>query len=198
MFLSQLANDETHMITVVSGLPRSGTSMMMRMMEAGGVPVLTDEKREADEDNLRGYYEDERVKQLREDASWIDEAEGKAVKVISYLLRYLPEGHSYRVIFMERKISEVLASQRKMMRRRGEPAEEIPDDVMAGIFERHLAETEEWLTRQPHIETIRVSYNETLSDPKSTAERVAAFLGGGLDVEKMTRVVDPQLYRQRR
>jgi hypothetical protein len=186
------------MITVVSGLPRSGTSMMMRMLEASGVPVLTDEKREADEDNLRGYYEDERVKQLRDDSSWITEAEGKAVKVISYLLRHLPEGHSYKVIFMERRIPEVLASQRKMMRRRGEAVEEVPDDVMAGIFERHLAETEEWLAEQPHIEAIHVSYNETLRDPEPTAERVAAFLGGGLDVGKMTQVVDPRLYRQRR
>jgi len=186
------------MITIVSGLPRSGTSMMMRMLEAGGVQVLTDEKREADEDNLRGYYEDERVKQLREDASWITEAEGKAVKIISYLLRHLPDGHSYNVIFMMRKIPEVLASQRKMMRRRGEALDEVPDDIMAGIFERHLAEIEEWLADQPHIEAIQVSYNDTLRDPEPTAERVAAFLGGGLDVEKMTQVVDPRLYRQRR
>ncbi len=186
------------MITIVSGLPRSGTSMMMRMLEAGGVQVLTDEKREADEDNLRGYYEDERVKQLREDASWIKEAEGKAVKVISYLLRYLPEGHSYKVIFMERRIQEVLASQKRMMRRRGEAADKVPDDVMAGVFERHLAEIWEWLSEQSDIETIHVSYNETLQDPEPTAERVAAFLGGGLDVERMTRVVDPRLYRQRR
>jgi broad-specificity NMP kinase len=186
------------MIVVVSGLPRSGTSMMMRMLDAGGVPVLTDEKREADEDNLRGYYEDERVKQLREDASWITEAEGKAVKVISYLLRYLPEGHSYKVIFMERRIQEILASQKKMMRRRGESADEVPDDVMAGVFERHLAEIGEWLGEQPDIETIHVSYNETLQDPEPTAERVAAFLGGGLDVERMMQVVDPRLYRQRR
>lgn len=186
------------MITVVSGLPRSGTSMMMRMLDAGGVPVLTDEKREADEDNLRGYYEDERVKQLREDASWIKEADGKAVKVISYLLRYLPEGHSYKVIFMERRIPEVLASQKKMMKRRGEPVDEVPDDVMAGIFERHLTEIDEWLGEQPDIETIQVSYNETLNDPEASAEQVAAFLGGGLDIEKMIQVVDPKLYRQRR
>ena len=186
------------MITVVSGLPRSGTSMMMRMLDAGGVPVLTDEKRDADEDNLRGYYEDERVKQLRDDASWITEAEGKAVKVISYLLRYLPEGHSYKVIFMERRIPEVLASQKKMMMRRGEPIDEVPDDVMAGIFERHLAEVEEWLGTQPDMEVLYVSYNETLDDPETRAERVAAFLGGGLDIEKMMQVVDPKLYRQRR
>lgn len=186
------------MITIVSGLPRSGTSMMMRMLEAGGIPVLTDERREADEDNLRGYYEDERVKQLREDASWIAEAEGKAVKVISYLLRHLPQHHSYKVIFMERNIQEVLASQKKMMRRRGEAADEIPDEVMAAIFERHLAETMDWLGRQPHIEVIHVSYNETLRDPEASAERVSAFLGGGLDIEKMMQVVDPRLYRQRR
>ena len=186
------------MITVVSGLPRSGTSMMMKMLDAGGVPVLTDEKREADEDNLRGYYEDERVKHLREDASWMKEADGKAVKVISYLLRYLPEGYSYKIIFMERKIPEVLASQKKMMKRRGEPTEEVPDDVMAGIFERHLAEIDEWLGEQPDIETIHVSYNETLDDPETSAERVVAFLGGGLDIEKMMQVVDPKLYRQRR
>ncbi len=186
------------MITVVSGLPRSGTSMMMRMLEAGGVPVLTDMEREADEDNLRGYYEDERVKQLREDASWITEAEGKAVKVVSYLLRYLPEGHSYKVVFMERRIPEVLASQRKMMKRRGEPTDEVPDDVMAGVFERHLAEIYEWLGEQPDIEVIHVSYNETLDDPEATAERVAALIGCGLDVEKMMQVVDPKLYRQRR
>lgn len=188
----------TTVITVVSGLPRSGTSMMMRMLEAGGVPVLTDEKREADEDNLRGYYEDERVKQLRDDPSWMIEAEGKTVKVISYLLRYLPEGHNYKVIFMERKIPEVLASQRKMMMRRGEPTDEVPDDVMAGIFERHLAEIDEWLAEQPDIETIHVSYNEALDDPEASAERVAAFLGSGLDVEKMMQVVDSKLYRQRR
>ena len=98
---------------------------------------------------------------------------------------------------MERKIPEVLASQRKMMKRRGEAADEVPDDIMAGIFENHLTETEEWLSQQPNIETIRVSYNDTLQYPEPTAERVAAFLGGGLDVEKMTQVVDPRLYRQR-
>jgi hypothetical protein len=99
---------------------------------------------------------------------------------------------------MERKIPEVLASQKKMMKRRGEVPDEVPDDVMAGIFERHLAEIDEWLAEQPDIETIHVSYNETLEDPEASAERVAAFLGGGLDVEKMMQVVDPRLYRQRR
>lgn len=197
MLSPQLLRGPT-VITVVSGLPRSGTSMMMRMLEAGGASVLTDEKREADEDNLRGYYEDERVKQLRDDASWISEAEGKVVKVISYLLKYLPEGHSYKVIFMERKIPEVLASQKKMMVRRGEPIDEVPDDVMEGIFERHIAELNEWLSQQPNIETIYISYNDTLNTPMTNAQRVEAFLTSGLDIEKMIQVVDPKLYRQRR
>ena len=186
------------MIIVVSGLPRSGTSMMMKMLEATGVPVLIDEIREADEDNLKGYYEDERVKTLHKDNSWIREAEGKAVKVISYQLLHLPEDHQYRILFMQRKIEEVLASQRKMMQRRGEPEDDIPDAVMASIFQKHLNETEAWLRNQSNIKTLYVNYNETLEDPQTTSDHVATFLGRDLDIEKMTNVVDPKLYRQRK
>ncbi len=134
------------MIIVVSGLPRSGTSMMMKMLEATKIPVLTDDIREADMDNLKGYYEDERAKTLHKDNSWITEAEGKAVKVISFQLPHLPKGHQYRILFMERKIEEVLASQRKMMQRRGEPEDDVPDTVMASIFQKHLGEVGEWLS----------------------------------------------------
>lgn len=186
------------MIIVVSGLPRSGTSMMMKMLETTKIPVLTDEIREADEDNLKGYYEDERAKTLHKDNNWISEAEGKAVKVISYQLPHLPPKHEYRIIFMERKIEEVLASQRKMMQRRGEPEDDIPDSVMAGIFQKHLTETNEWLNEQPNIKTLYISYNETLEDPETSAEQIAAFLGRDLDIEKMMQIVDPKLYRQRK
>ena len=186
------------MIIVVSGLPRSGTSMMMKMLEATKIPVLTDEIREADEDNLKGYYEDERAKTLHKDNSWITEAEGKAVKVISYQLPHLPPEHQYRIIFMERKIEEVLASQRKMMQRRGETEDDIPDSVMAGIFQKHLDEIAEWLKEQSNIKTLYISYNETLEDPETSAEQIAAFLGQDLDIEKMMQIVDPKLYRQRK
>ena len=186
------------MIIIVSGLPRSGTSMMMKMLEAAHVPVLTDEIRGADEDNLKGYYEDERAKTLHKDNSWISEAEDKAVKVISYQLPHLPEGHQYRILFMERKIEEVLASQRKMMERRGETEDDIPDEVMAGIFRKHLEEVGEWLDRQENIKTLYISYNDTLNDPETTAEKIAEFLGQDLDIEKMMQVVDPRLYRQRK
>ena len=186
------------MIIIVSGLPRSGTSMMMKMLEAAKIPVLTDEIREADVDNLKGYYEDERAKTLHKDNSWIDEAEGKVVKVISYQLPHLPSGHEYRVIFMQRKIMEVLASQRKMMERRGEPEDDIPDQVMAGIFQKHLEETDQWLKNQSNIKTLYVSYNETLDDPETSAEKITEFLGRDLDIEKMMQIVDPTLYRQRK
>ncbi len=186
------------MITVVSGLPRSGTSMMMKMLEAGGKKVLTDSLRTADEDNLKGYYEDERVKALHQNNSWISEAEEQAVKVISYLLKYLPEGHKYRIIFMERKIAEVLASQKKMMRRRGEPTDDVPDDIMTGIFQKHLDETYAWLSNQPSMQVLYISYNDSLDEPEDCAEKVNSFLGGGMDIEKMMQVVDPSLYRQRK
>ncbi len=186
------------MITVVSGLPRSGTSMMMKMLEAGGLDVLTDDVREADEDNLKGYYEDERVKVLHQDNSWVSEAEGQVVKVISYQLKHLPEGHEYRIIFMERRIPEVLASQKKMMVRRGEPTDDVPDDVMTGIFQKHLDETYAWLSTQPNMQVIFISYNDSLGDPNTTVEKVNTFLGGEMDIDKMMQVVDPKLYRQRK
>jgi broad-specificity NMP kinase len=186
------------MITVVSGLPRSGTSMMMSMLQAGGVAILTDNQRDADEDNLRGYLEYEHVKQLDRDATWLSEAEGKAVKIISMLLRHLPPDHNYRIIFMHRDVSEVLASQRKMMERRGEPPDNVPDETMAALYRRHITETREWLKRQPNMKTLHVDYNETINDPRPTVTRVNEFLGGGLNQEAMTRVVSPKLYRQRK
>jgi len=186
------------MITVVSGLPRSGTSMMMKMLEAGGLNALTDDIREADEDNLKGYYEDERVKALHEDNAWIGEAEGKIVKVISYQLKHLPEGHDYSIIFMERNISEVLASQKKMMIRRGEPSDDVPDGLMTGIFQKHLDETYAWLPTRFNMRVLYISYNDSVQDPIPTVDQVNRFLGGKLDTEKMIAIVDSSLYRQRK
>ena len=186
------------MITVVSGLPRSGTSMMMKMLEAGGLEVLTDDIREADEDNLKGYYEDERVKALHNNNAWIGEAEGKVVKVISYLLKYLPRDFEFNIIFMQRKIPEVLASQKRMMVRRGEPTDDVPDEVMTEIFQKHLDETYEWLEEQPHLKVLYISYNDSLQNPEETVSMVSKFLEKKLDTNRMLTVVDPTLYRQRK
>ncbi|HET9529286.1 MAG TPA: sulfotransferase [Blastocatellia bacterium] len=191
-----IMNNET--IVIVSGLPRSGTSMMMRMLTAGGIEALTDNLRTADEDNPKGYFEFEKVKELEKDDSWLADARGKAVKIISKLLKHLPARYSYRVIFMRRKMDEILASQRQMLIRRGEPADTISDRRMAEIFERHLKDVQAWLENQPNIEVIYVDYNETLADPSPSIERINEFLGGGLDASAMMDVVEKALYRQQR
>ncbi|HTG16667.1 MAG TPA: sulfotransferase domain-containing protein [Blastocatellia bacterium] len=185
-------------ITIVSGLPRSGTSMMMKMLAAGGVEPLTDNIRAADEDNPRGYFEFERVKQIEHDKAWLEDARGRAVKLISALLKHLPPTHNYKVIFMRRAMPEILASQRQMLIRREEPADAVPDDKMAAMFEKHVAQVESWLAAQPNIETIYVSYNEVMKDARPHAERINDFLGGALNVDAMIQVADQTLYRQKR
>ncbi len=185
-------------ITIVSGLPRSGTSMMMKMLEAGGIPPLTDKIRAADEDNPKGYYEFERVKKLdKGDTAWLPAARGKAVKVISALLKYLPGDYRYRIIFMRRRTEEILASQKQMLIRRGEPTDRVSDEELATYFAKHLAAVERWLAAQPNIEVLYVNYNRTLQAPLETAQEVNRFLGNRLDVQAMAAVVDPQLYRQK-
>jgi len=186
-------------LVVVSGLPRSGTSMLMRMLEAGGIPPLTDALRSADGDNPRGYYEFEPVKKLREgDASWLPQAQGRAVKIVSALLAYLPPTYSYQVLFIQRALPEILASQRKMLVNRGEDPDKVNDTEMAQYFEKHLAQVMAWLAEQKNVSTLYVDYNQMLKDPAPLVEQINAFLGIGLDEQKMVGVVEPALYRQRK
>jgi len=185
-------------IVVVSGLPRSGTSMLMKMLEAGGLKIVQDGVRTADEDNPRGYYELERIKDLaREpDKAWLREARGKAIKVISYLLKDLPEDHNYNVLFIRREMSEVLASQNKMLERRGETTT-LGDEQMAELFETDLWRAGYLLKRAPQFEVLELDYRDVLDKPKAAAERINAFLDRKLDVDAMSGVVDKQLYRNR-
>jgi hypothetical protein len=183
-------------LTIVSGLPRSGTSLMMKMLEAGGVPVLVDNVREADVDNPRGYYEFEPVKGLKSDASWVGPARGKAVKMVYLLLLDLPAGHEYRVLFMRRNLDEILASQKAMLDRLGK-ASPLDDSKMAALFRDGLARFDAWVEGRPNFKVLDVSYNAMVSDPAPLAREVDRFLGGGLDLDAMTRVVDPSLYRNR-
>lgn len=187
-------------IVVVSGLPRSGTSMMMKMLEAGGLPPLADDLRSADEDNPKGYYEDQRVKDLAKDPdpSWLAEAQGKAVKVISRLLASLPPAFDYRIVLMRRALDEVLASQAKMLARRGgSAADPTSDQVLRKLFEKDLQRTEELIRTSPNLQAIDVAYAGVLASPREEAARVAAFLELPLDVDRMVAVVDAALYRNR-
>lgn len=188
----------TQFITVVSGLPRSGTSMMMKMLQAGGMPILTDQVRQADEDNPKGYYEFERVKQVEHDQAWLQDAQGKAVKVISALLTKLPATYTYKVIFMRRDMQEILNSQRQMLIRRGEPTDKVGDEKMAAAFEKHLKAVQHWLAQQRNLDVLYVSYNTVLKAPLQCAHEIDAFLGADLDTSQMVQVVDRTLYRQRR
>jgi hypothetical protein len=186
-------------VTVVSGLPRSGTSMMMKMLEAGGIPSITDNLRSADDDNPKGYYEFERVKKMPEgDKDWVPEALGKSVKVISALLEHLPPEYPYRVIFMRRKMDEILASQKQMLVRSNKPTDAVSDEKLAEMYARHLAKVEAWLKAQPNVDVLYVDYNQMLVSPQEHAEEVNTFLDERLAVEKKVGVIDPSLYRQRR
>ena len=185
-------------ITIVSGLPRSGTSMMMQMLMAGGMGIVTDEIRKADEDNPRGYLEWERVKKLKEDQSWLDECPGKAVKVISMLLFDLPRKHHYKIIFMHREIEEVLASQRIMLERRGMARDEVSDEEMAKKFEKHLKQIEDWIAHQSNIEVLSIKYNEVIADPLHYSKVVNNFLGEDLNTRTMAEAIEETLYRQRK
>jgi hypothetical protein len=183
-------------ITLVSGLPRSGTSMMMKMLEAGGMAVMTDNVRTADEDNPKGYYEFERVKKIETDKTWLPDARGKAVKMISALLKHLPETERFKVVFMRRHMDEVLASQRKMLERRGKPADASEDAKMAAFFSNHLEQIQAWLASRPNVEVLYVSYNDMVRDPKPHCDAVARFIGG-VDAGKMATVADGELHRNR-
>ena len=184
-------------VAIVSGLPRSGTSLMMQMLAAGGVPILTDHERAADEDNPKGYYELESVKQTARDPGWLDGAKGKAVKLVHVLLRSLPEDHKYAVIVMRRDLDEMIASQRRMLERHGRGGGGLTDDALRQAYARDIARTLTWLGRQRRFRFMQVSYNELMADPGPQIARVRAFLGRDLDEAAMLACVDAGLYRNR-
>lgn len=182
-------------IVVVSGLPRSGTSLMMQMLDRGGIPAVTDAIRAADRDNPRGYYEFERVKKTKQDPSWLPEARGKVVKLVTSLLYDLPATETYRVIFMERDMEEVLESQEKMLARLGRAA--APREQIRKSFGVHLERLFAWLPGQRHMSVLRVSYNDLLSAPEPICRRIAAFLDEVPHADDMCVAIDGSLYRNR-
>lgn len=186
-------------LIVVSGLPRSGTSMMMKMLEAGGLPVWSDGVRTADDQNPRGYYELERVKQLDQglDKNWVRAGRGRAVKVISSLLEHLPATNNYQVLFMNRDLREVLDSQRHMLARRGEKGGDVGEAALQKLYEMHLRKVKYFLAHAPGVSTLEIAYGEVLADPALEARRIRTFLGANLDVAGMAGAVDERLYRNR-
>ncbi len=181
-------------IIVVSGLPRSGTSLMMQMLKNGGMEILTDNIRKADENNPKGYFELEKVKKLKEDSSWVIQARGRAFKAVSMLLYDLPSTEKYKIIFMERNMAEILASQRKMLNTLNQ--DQGPDDVeMTDAFINHLEKMRQWLEKQSCMDVLYVCYNDLLKDSEDEARKIARFVDVDLGIEKMAEVIDPSLHR---
>ena len=185
-------------ISIVSGLPRSGTSLAMKMIDEGGIPALTDNVRKADEDNPKGYYEFEPVKRTRKDASWLQQAPGKVVKMVHLLLLDLPLNREYRVVFMRRHLDEVVKSQNIMLDRHDKEGTDADKDKIKKTFETQINQVGKWITDHPNaFKVLYVDYNEVMRDPRPQVEAISEFLGGGMDVEAMAAVVDPSLYRNR-
>jgi hypothetical protein len=194
---SSFSVNATDFITVVTGLPRSGTSLMMQMLNAGGIRPLTDQVRAPDESNPRGYFEFEPVKRLRTDQSWLVQARGHAVKVVHVLVPHLPVDATlrYRVILMRRDMREILASQRVMLERQGKKSED--ETILARGYYAQLSALEEWLRAREEFSMLAIHYRELIENPRAAIIEIDNFLGGRLDIEAMVNAVDPELYRQR-
>ncbi len=183
-------------VTIVSGLPRSGTSMAMSAIAAGGIEPLIDHIRQADEDNPKGYFEFERVKKIQKDEEWLDEAVGKVVKMVYKLLYDLPDRYQYRVVFMRRDMNEVLASQAKMLKRSGKPAG-AADYRIRLLLASELIKCEAWLAQQPNFKVLYINHGDMIHNTDEETGKINTFLDGGLDTAAMASVVDHSLYRNR-
>src|SRR5580658_1883755 len=182
-------------VIVVSGIPRAGTSMVMQMLEAGGVSVLTDGVRAPDEDNPRGYFEDERIKRLERDSSWIGEARGRAVKIVTPLISWLPPGLPYRIILVERALDQALASQARMLIHLGNQLEDTPDrrERLKAAFAASIDRAKRHIATLPEARLLTLARTAVLEDPLAAAGRINDFLGGALKVEPMAAAVDRSL-----
>ena len=186
-------------VILVSGLPRSGTSMLMQMLEKGGLPIVSDKIRTPDEDNPKGYHELERVKELDKttDKGWLKDHRGQVVKIISFLLQDLPMNLNYKILFMRRNLDEVLRSQNKMLERNGEKGTDATDEKMRRNYELHLRKVYYRLNRSPNFQTLYLDYAKVVADPHREAGRISEFLNGDLDVKTMASAVQSGLYRNR-
>ena len=190
---------EVPVITVVSGLPRSGTSLMMRILQEAGLPPLTDWVRPADGDNPYGYFEHQGARQLPQGhVDWLEQAPGMAVKVVAPLLHFLPEHYRYRIVLMRRNMEEILASQRIMLQHRQQPDGPLSDAEMAELYDATIKQVVQWVEGQPHLTMAQINYNELVTDAHQALAPLETVLGPGLDRQGLAQLVDPDLYRQRR
>jgi hypothetical protein len=190
-------SSEEKEITIVSGLPRSGTSLAMQLLQAAGIEPYTDGIRSADVHNQKGYFESAKVLTLLSDKSWVSQATGKSLKVISTLLKYLPAEFQYRVVFMERSMDEIVLSQQRMLEGLGKKGAGIAPDRLAAIYAKELETVWAWMDKQENIEALRISYNALLERPLSVMPELIQFIGSRATPEELARVLDHNLYRSK-
>jgi len=189
---------ENSEIIIVSGLPRSGTSLMMRILVSAGIDALVDRRRIASRFNPYGYYEYSATQALKAgDGAWLEQAGGRAVKIVSPLLPYLPPENNYKIIFMERALPEVIASQARMLLDMHRPLSEDREQRLTDAFHQHLAQIDALAARQPNLQIERVSYNRLVANPDEVITDLAKFLSMPLDTHTLAAAVDPNLYHNR-
>lgn len=170
---------------------------MMQILGAAGVPLLCDTARPPDASNPRGYFELEAVKRTRRDASWLERAPGHAVKVIHALLADLPRDRSYRVIWMERPIAEVVESQNAMLARLGRASDDLPAAELERVFAAQSARARALLEEADCFRWTRVSYPTLVRDPLPSLDALRRFLDLGAPLEALATQVVPDLHRTR-
>ncbi len=183
-------------ILIVSGLPRSGTSLLMKILDSLKIEILSDGIRKSDINNPKGYYEFEKVKKIHKDSSWINSAKGKAIKIVSPLLRFLPSNVNYKIIFVKRNLNEILMSQKKMLENL-ETEDKISEELMLKSFKDHLKKTEDWINSQKNISAVYINYNELLNNPSEECIKLKKFLNRDINSKHITKVIDKKLYRNR-
>ncbi|KAA3617743.1 MAG: sulfotransferase family protein [Calditrichaeota bacterium] len=183
-------------ITIVSGLPRSGTSMMMKVLQKGGMTLVYDDLRVADNDNPNGYFEYAKVKNLKEDNSWLFDAQGQAIKILFNFLYFLPQKYKFKIIFMQRNMQEILASQNKMLLRSGKSIGQ-DNRQFEILFNSEIIKCKDWLKNQKNIDTINVSYNQIMETPFPICQSINNFLEKSLNLDGMVNAIDKSLYRNK-
>jgi hypothetical protein len=183
---------------IVSGLPRSGTSLMMQMLRAGGLEPMTDGHRAPDEDNPEGYWEWEEIRQLPRNPLLIEKAHGKAVKVIAALLPALPPKHTYKILFMTRPVEEVVLSQATMLQRRG-TAQRATTEHLQNLQRDQVATWLQALRASPRVSLLEVPYPDLVARPETWRDTIATFLGPAHlpNPAAMPAAVRPKLHRNK-
>lgn len=182
-------------ITVVSGLPRSGTSLLMQMLDKAGMQMFVDNVRQADDSNPKGYFEHEAVKSLARNKAWVNQAVGKVVKVVSHLLFHLPDNYHYKIIFVDRDLSQILKSQQKMLIKKGKNKKESYSITLEMSYKKNLEKVDKWAKTHYNVEILHVNFSNLINNGIVEAKKIIEFLNINAKPEDIAKAIDKKLHR---